>query len=49
MNKFECAKANSCNVSDFEKWIASHGYAARDDADMDVLRDVYEAMDDKDK
>lgn len=37
------------NVSGFEKWLANQGFAARGDVDMDVLRDIYEAMDSDDK
>lgn len=36
-------------VSGFEQWLATQGYAARGDVDMDVLRDIYEAMDSDDK
>lgn len=36
-------------VSDFQQWLANQGFAARGDMDMDVLRDIYEAMDDDDK
>lgn len=33
----------------FDKWLANQCFAARGDVDMDVLRDIYEAMDDDDK
>ncbi len=36
-------------VSGFEQWIANQGYAARGDVDIDVLRDIYEAMDEDDQ
>ena len=36
-------------VSGFEQWLATQGFAARGDVDMDVLRDIYEAIDDDDK
>lgn len=36
-------------ISGFEKWLANQGFAARGDVDMDVLRDIYEAMDSDDK
>ncbi|MBD5411884.1 MAG: restriction endonuclease subunit S [Treponema sp.] len=35
--------------SSFEQWLANQGIAARGDVDMDVLRDIYEAMDSDDK
>lgn len=37
------------NVSGFEQWLAYQGFAARGDVDMDVLRNIYEAMDSDDK
>ncbi len=36
-------------VLGFEQWRANQGYAARGDVDIDVLKDIYEAMDDDDK
>lgn len=36
-------------VSGFDQWLANQGFAARGDVDMDVLRDIYEAMDSDDK
>ena len=36
-------------VSGFEQWLANQGFAARGDVDIDVLRDIYEAMDSDDK
>lgn len=36
-------------ISGFEKWLANQGFAARGDVDMDVLRNIYEAMDNDDK
>lgn len=36
-------------VSGFEQWIANQGFAARGDVDIDVLKNIYEAMDDNDK
>lgn len=33
----------------FEQWLANQGIAARGDVDMEVLRNIYEAMDDDDK
>ena len=35
--------------SGFKRWISNQGFAARGDVDMDVLRDIYEAMDNDDK
>lgn len=36
-------------ISGFEKWLANQGFAARGDVDMEVLRNIYEAMDSDDK
>lgn len=36
-------------ISGFDQWIANQGFAARGEADIDVLKDVYEAMDEDDK
>lgn len=36
-------------VSGFEQWLVNQGFVARGDVDMDVLRDIYEAMDSDDK
>lgn len=36
-------------VLGFEQWIANQGFAARGNVDIDVLKDIYEAMDDNDK
>lgn len=36
-------------VSGFEQWLAYQGFAARGDVDMEVLRNIYEAMDNDDK
>lgn len=36
-------------ISRFKQWLANQGFAARGGVDMDVLRDIYEAMDDDDK
>lgn len=37
------------NNSGFEKWLTNQGFAARGDVDMEVLRNIYEAMDSDDK
>lgn len=37
------------NDSGFEQWIINQGVAARGDVDMEVLRNIYEAMDSDDK
>lgn len=36
-------------VSGFERWIKNQGYAARGDVNMEILRNIYEAMDSDDK
>lgn len=36
-------------VSGFEQWLTNQGFAARGDVDMEVLRNIYEAMDSDDK
>ena len=33
----------------FEQWLTNQGIAARGDVDMEVMRNIYEAMDDDDK
>ena len=40
---------NKIKESGFQQWISNQGFAARGDVDMDVLRDIYEAMDNDDK
>ena len=37
------------NNSGFKQWLANQGYAARGDVDIDILQDIYEAMDSDDK
>ncbi len=36
-------------VSGFELWIVTQGFVARGNVDMDILKDIYEAMDDDNK
>lgn len=36
-------------ISGFEQWLENQGYAARGDVNMEILRDIYEAMDNDDK
>ena len=45
----EQAMGSKFELSNFEKWIASQGYAARGNVNIEILRNVYEAMDDDDK
>ncbi len=47
--KKEREEKSQIKVSGFEQWLANQGFAARGDVDMDVLRDIYEAMDSDDK
>lgn len=47
--KEESKEKPQVKFSGFEQWIANQGYAARGDVDIDVLKDIYEAMDDNDK
>lgn len=45
----EQAMESKFELSNFEKWIVSQGYAARGNVNIEILRNVYEAMDDDDK
>lgn len=47
--KEEKEETTQIKISGFEQWLANQGFAARGGVDMDVLRDIYEAMDDDDK
>lgn len=47
--KEESEQKPQIKVSGFEQWVANQGFAARGDVDMDVLQNIYEAMDEDDK
>lgn len=38
-----------CILSGFEKWLADNGFIQCDNVDLQVLSDIYHAMDDEDK
>ncbi len=45
----EQEEQSQINDSGFEQWLTNQGIAARGDVDMEVLRNIYEAMDNDDK
>lgn len=47
--KEEQEEKTQISISGFEKWRTNHGFAARGDVDMEVLQNIYEAMDSNDK
>lgn len=47
--KEESEQKPQIKVSGFEQWVANQGFAARGEVDMDVLQNIYEAMDEDDK